>query len=96
MQEIEGKEHEAVRRFVDGRPEGFKVGDALLILDHDLAIDQGSLPAQLAASIDNPAIWPGPIPAGAGIGPDLALVILDLMDPASPRWRPGPGSGFRA
>ena len=39
MQEIEGKEHEAVRRFVDGRPEGFKVGDALLILDHDLTID---------------------------------------------------------
>jgi hypothetical protein len=26
VQEIEGKEHEAVWRFVDGRSEGFKVG----------------------------------------------------------------------
>jgi hypothetical protein len=31
VQQIEGKEQEAVRRFVDGRPEGFKVGDAVLV-----------------------------------------------------------------
>jgi hypothetical protein len=66
-----------VRRFVDGRSEGFKVGDALLILDHDLAINQGSLTAQVGASIDNPAIWSGPISAGAGVGPNLALVDDD-------------------
>jgi hypothetical protein len=74
VQEIEGKEHDAVRRFVDGRPEGFKVGDALLILDDDLAIDQASLTAQVGASIDRPAIWSGPIPAAAGESSDLALV----------------------
>ena len=44
---------------------GFKVGDALLILHHDLAINQRSLAAQLGASIDHPAIWSGPISAGA-------------------------------
>ena len=27
---------------LDGPPEGFKVGDALLILDHHLAIDHGT------------------------------------------------------
>lgn len=56
-------------RLVDGRPEGFKVGDALLILDHDLASDQGSLTAQVGASIDHPAIWSGPISAGGGNTP---------------------------
>jgi hypothetical protein len=61
----EGKEYDAVRRFVDGRSEGFKVGDALLILDHDLAIDQGRFAGELAGSLDHPAIWSGPISAGA-------------------------------
>jgi hypothetical protein len=96
---------EPMRRFVDGRPEGFKVGDALLILDHDFAIDQGSLTVQVGASIDNPAIWSGPISAGAWIGSDPALVdddqgsiavILDLVNPTSPRrWLRDRGRDFQ-
>ena len=75
---------------MDGPPEGFKVGDALLILDHDLAINQGRLAGELGSGLDHPVIWSGPIPAGAGIGSDLALVdddqgaiavILDLVNP---------------
>jgi hypothetical protein len=94
VQEIEGEEHDAVPRLVDGRAEGVEVGDAVLVLDHDLAIDQGSLTAQLAASIDHPAIWSGPIPAAAGEGSYLAAVdydqgavavMLDLVNPALSR-----------
>jgi hypothetical protein len=41
VQEIEGKEHEPVRRLVDGRSKGIEVGDAALVLDDHLAIEQG-------------------------------------------------------
>jgi hypothetical protein len=64
MQEIKGKEHDAVRRFVDSRSQGFEVGDAVFILDDDLAINEGRMAGQLGASIDHPAIGSGPIPAG--------------------------------
>ena len=43
VQEIEGKEHEPVRRRVDGRSKGMEIGDAVLVLDDHLAIDQGRL-----------------------------------------------------
>jgi hypothetical protein len=56
VKEIEGKEHESVRRRVDGGAERIEVGDAVLVLEDDLTVDQGSLTAQLAASIDRPAI----------------------------------------
>ena len=50
VQEIEGEEHDAVRRLVDGRPEGFKVGQAVFILDDDLPIDRGALHESLLAA----------------------------------------------
>jgi hypothetical protein len=107
VQEIEGKEHESVRRRIDGRAERIEVGDAVLALDDDLTVNQRRLARQRGGGVDNPVIRSGPIPTGAGIGPDLALVdddqgaitvILDLVDPPLPvRARvQGPGSGFRA
>ena len=96
VQEIEGKEHEPVRRRVDGRAEGIEVGDAVLVLDDHLAIDQGGLAGQLAAGIDHPLIGPRPVIAVAGEGADLAAidddqgaiaVILDLVNPALPGRR---------
>ncbi len=41
VQEIEGKEHEPVRRRVDSRSKCIEIGDAVLVLDDHLAIDQG-------------------------------------------------------
>ena len=41
VQEVEGKEHDPLRRRVDGRSKGMKIGDAVLVLDDHLAIDQG-------------------------------------------------------
>jgi hypothetical protein len=58
MQEIEGEQQEPVRRRVDSRSKGMKIGDAVLVLDHHLAIDQGRFAGQLAASIDHPPIDP--------------------------------------
>jgi hypothetical protein len=49
VQQIEGKEHDPVRRLVYGRAQCVEVGDAVLVLDDDFAIDdaalQGCLPA---------------------------------------------------
>ena len=96
MQEIEGKEHEPVRRRVDGRSEGIEVGDAVLVLDHHLAIDQGGLAGQPGAGLDHPPIGARPVIAVAGEGADLAAidddqgaiaVILDLVNPALPGRR---------
>ena len=100
MQEIEGKEHEAVRRCVDRRAERIEVGDAVLVLDDHLPVNQRRLAGQLGGGVDDPAIGSGPILAGAGEGPDLALVdddqgaiavILDLVNPpiADRRFRYG-------
>ena len=38
VQEIEGKEHEPVRRRVDRRSKGIEVGKAVLVLDNHLAM----------------------------------------------------------
>ena len=93
VQEIEGKEHEPVRRRVDGRSKGIEIGDAVLILDDHLAIDQGRFAGQLAASIDHPPIGPRPVITVAGEGSDLAAiddyqgaiaVVFDLVNPALP------------
>ena len=73
-----------------------KVGDAVLVLDDNLAIDQRRSAAELGRRLDHPAIWSGPVPAVSGEGPDLAAidddqgpvaVILDFVNPASTRWR---------
>jgi len=91
VQEIEGKEHDAVRRLVDGRAQGIEIGDAALILDDDLAVNDGCLAGEIAGSLDHPAIWPGPVPPMPGECPDSAAidddhgaiaVVLDLVNPA--------------
>ena len=56
VEEVEGKEHEPVRRRVDGRSQGIEIGDAVLVLDHHLAIDHRGLAGQLAAGLDHPPI----------------------------------------
>jgi hypothetical protein len=75
VQEIEGKEHEAERRIVDGRTECIKVGDAVLIIDDDLAVYQCRIAGEFAGSIDHPAIGSGPVPAMLVEGPDLAAIV---------------------
>ena len=52
---------------------GVEVGDAVLVLDNDLAIDEGRFAGELGGSFDHPAIWSGSVPAMAGESPSLAL-----------------------
>jgi hypothetical protein len=68
-----------------------EVGNAILVLDDDLAIDQGCLAGKLGRSFDYPAIRTGPVPPMPGKGPDFAAVnddqgavavMLDLVNPA--------------
>src|SRR5262245_9934130 len=41
LEQIESKEHEPAR-VVDNRPlQGIEIGNAVLVLDHDLAVDEG-------------------------------------------------------
>jgi hypothetical protein len=41
---------------MDGRAQGIEIGDAVLVLDDELAIDQRSLARELAGSFDYTAI----------------------------------------
>jgi hypothetical protein len=91
MEKIEGKEHDAVWCLVNGRAERVEIGDAVLVLDDDLAVDQRCLAGKLGAGVDHAAIWSGPVPATSREGSDLALVdndqgavavMLDLVNPA--------------
>jgi hypothetical protein len=40
-QQIEGKHHQAVGSALNGGSQGCEVGEAILVLDDDLSIDQG-------------------------------------------------------
>src|SRR4051812_3246997 len=71
VEEIEGKEHQPVRRRVDRRAESIEISEAMLVLDHHLAINHGSFAGQPGASIGNPLIAPRPVIAVAGEGADL-------------------------
>jgi hypothetical protein len=93
VQEIKGKEHDPVRRLVDGRAQGLEIGSPILVLDNDLAIEDGRRAGQLGAGLDHPAVGSGPVTTMPGEGSDLALVdedegaiaiVLDLMNPAAP------------
>jgi hypothetical protein len=103
VQEIEGEEHKPVRRRVDSRSKGIEIGDAVLVLDDHLAIDQGRFAGQPGARLDHPPIGPRLIIAVAGKGADHAAiddeqgaiddeqgaiaVIFDLVNPALPGRR---------
>jgi hypothetical protein len=56
VQEIEGKVNDPVPRPVDGRAEGVKIGDAVLVLDNHLAIEQGGFAGELGAGLDHPPV----------------------------------------
>jgi hypothetical protein len=88
---VEGKEHDSVRRCVDGRTESVEVRKPILVLDHHLTIEHRGLAGQLATRIDNPAISWRPVFAVARDSADLAAVdedegalavVLDLVNPA--------------
>jgi len=90
VEEIEGKEHEPVLCPVDGGAQGIEVGETILVLYDDLAIQQRCLAGELGGGIDNPPIRPCPVPAMAGECSDLVLidddqhavaVVLDLVNP---------------
>jgi hypothetical protein len=90
LQKIKGKEHQ-LSSLVDGRAQRVEVGDAVLVLDEDLAVNEGSLAGELDASLDHPAIGSSPVPAPAGESPDILTVnddqgavaiMLDLVNPA--------------
>jgi len=69
-----------------------EVGDAILILDDDFAIDDSRLTIESRDSLDYPAIGAGPISSMPGEGPDLdaldddqgAAVMLDLVNQLMP------------
>jgi hypothetical protein len=86
---------ERVRRSVNGRTQGVKIGDAMLVLDDDLAIEESSSTVQPAACINDSAICRRPVIAVSGEGSDPPLiddnqgavaVILNLMNPSVPGW----------
>ena len=71
VQEIEGKENDPVRRRLDGSAERMEISDAVLVLDHHLAIKHRVLAGQLAVGIDHPPIGPRPVIAVAAEDADL-------------------------
>jgi hypothetical protein len=105
VQEIEGKEHEPMRRPVDRGAESIEVGDAVPVLDDHFAIDHGRFAAQPGAGLNHPPIGPRPVIAVASEGTDLAIIhddqgavtiVLDLVNPSFSGGRPAQGWGFRA
>ena len=48
VEKIESKEHDPVRRLVDGRAQGVEIGETVLVLNHDFAIDQGGVTSYAA------------------------------------------------
>jgi hypothetical protein len=67
------------------RAQGVEVGDAVLVLDDDLAIDQRRRAGELGARLDHPAIRAGPVPPmprelDYDQGP--LAVVLDLVNPS--------------
>ena len=64
MQEIERKEHDPVARLVDSRAQGIEVGDAILVLDNDFAIDDSRLTRESRDSLDYPRGRSNPFHAG--------------------------------
>jgi hypothetical protein len=106
QQEIEGKEHDPMRRLEDHRTQGIEIGYTIFVLDDKLAVDQGRLAGQLGGGIDHPAIGSGPIPAMAREGPYSALVddyqraiaaiMLDRVNPVlSGGWLRDQGRDLR-
>jgi hypothetical protein len=96
VQEIEGKKHDPVRCLVDDRAQGKKVGDAVLVLDGHLTIDQSRFAGQPGAILDHPPIGSRPVIPVPGEGADLAAidndqgaiaVIFDVVNPAIPGRR---------
>jgi hypothetical protein len=49
VQEIEGKEHDAMRRLMYGPAQRIEIREAILILDDNLAIDQSRLAGELGS-----------------------------------------------
>jgi hypothetical protein len=91
MKEIERKQHQPMSGLMDRRTQGIEIGDAIFILDDELAIDQGRLAGELGSSIDDALVGSGPVSAMAREGPHSALVdddqraiaiMLDLVNPA--------------
>ena len=75
---------------------GIEVGNAVLVLDDDLTINDGRLAGELGGRLDHPPIMSGPVPAMTGEGPGIAAlddnqgavaVVFDLVNPARPSRR---------
>ena len=49
------------RLVMDGRVQGIKVGEAVLILHDNLAVHDGCLAGEFAGSLDHPPIRSGPV-----------------------------------
>jgi hypothetical protein len=75
VEQIEGKEYDSVPCLVNGRAQGIEVGDAVLVLNDYLAIEEGRLAAELGSSLDHPAIGPCPVSAM----PEKALTLPASM-----------------
>jgi hypothetical protein len=82
-----------VRLPVDRLSQGSEVGNALLVLHDDLAIDERRAAAQLAAGLHHWRIFVAPVETIAGQCPNIAAVdaqerkatiVLNLVNPAPP------------
>jgi hypothetical protein len=99
LQKIKGKEHQ-LSSLVDGRAQRVEVGDAVLVLDEDLAVNEGSLAGELDAGLDDSAIRSGPVPVMAREGYDPAPIdddqgaIAVVLNPAVTGGVPAQAWGF--
>ena len=100
MEEIKGKD--AIRCLPCGLPSGgIEVGNAVLVLDDDLTINDGRLAGELGGRLDHPPI--SPVQLMTGEGPGIAAlddnqgavaVMLDLVNPSLPEGGSGTSIGI--
>ena len=76
---------------VNGCLQGCKVGEAVLVLDDDLAVDKGRLALEFEAGLDHAPVLVAPVMAAAGecayvaaIDPQQSAeaVVFDFVNPA--------------
>ena len=99
IRQIEGEKDQLLRPpRGQGILQGGKARDALLVLDHDLAVDQRLLAAQTLEDLGEHAVAVGPVQARSGDQPHLAAidardraiaVELDLVQPLLALGHPG-------
>jgi len=63
-----------MRSTFDGGSQNSEVGEAILVLDDDLTVDQGGSALELEAGVYNSAVFVRPVMPAAGEGTNVAPV----------------------